>query len=126
LSEASDRTSLDAIFRSESGRLISVLTRILGPGHLELAEDVVQESFVAALRDWSANGTPKNSSAWLLTAARNRMIFMCCHPLLTVERVVLQKRRALRYFGGFLETRGPSTSDRRPGRSPENLSSPAP
>jgi DNA-directed RNA polymerase specialized sigma24 family protein len=74
LSDAEDATNLDAIFRRESGRLISVLTRILGPGNLELAEDVVQESFVAALRDWSAHGPPNNPSAWLLTAARNRAI----------------------------------------------------
>jgi RNA polymerase sigma factor (sigma-70 family) len=64
----------ETLFRRESGRLISVLTRILGPRNLELAEDVVQESFVAAMRDWAAHGTPENPSAWLLTAARNRAI----------------------------------------------------
>ena len=37
------------LFRRESGRLISILTRIFGPQNLELAEDVVQESFVAAM-----------------------------------------------------------------------------
>jgi RNA polymerase sigma-70 factor (ECF subfamily) len=63
-----------ALFRRESRRLISVLTRILGPHNLELAEDVVQESFIAAMRDWSERGMPDNPSAWLLTAARNRAI----------------------------------------------------
>ena len=42
--------SIDAIFRRESGRLISVLTRLLGPQNLQLAEDVVQEAFVAAMQ----------------------------------------------------------------------------
>ncbi len=65
---------LDALFRRESGRLISVLTRILGPANLELAEDVVQESFVAAMREWERHGVPENPSAWLFTAARNRAI----------------------------------------------------
>jgi RNA polymerase sigma-70 factor (ECF subfamily) len=63
---------MELLFRRESGRLISVLTRILGPHNLELAEDVVQESFVAALRAWSTSGIPDNAPAWLLTAARNR------------------------------------------------------
>lgn len=130
-------TDVESVFRRESRRLISVLTRILGPSNLELAEDVVQESFVSAMRDWETHGVPENPSAWLLTTARNkaidairrertrrtfaadlamhldsewtlahtvdeafgenwarddqlRMIFMCCHPTLTIEsRVTL-------------------------------------
>jgi len=65
---------VDALFRRESGRLIAVLTRILGPSNLELAEDVVQESFVTALQSWSEEGVPDNPEAWLLTTARNRAI----------------------------------------------------
>jgi RNA polymerase sigma-70 factor (ECF subfamily) len=66
--------TIDALFRRESGRLISVLIRLLGPQNLTLAEDVVQEAFVAALRDWSSHGVPDNPPAWLLTAARRRAI----------------------------------------------------
>ena len=65
---------IEAIFRHDSGRLISVLTRIFGPHNLELAEDVLQESFVAAMRHWSDKGIPDNPSAWLITTARNRAI----------------------------------------------------
>jgi len=65
---------LEALFRRESRRLISVLTRIFGPRNLQLAEDVLQESFVAALRAWSSGGIPDNPAAWLLTTARNRAI----------------------------------------------------
>ena len=65
---------IERLFRRESGRLISVLTRILGPGNLELAEDVMQDAFVAAMRDWDRHGVPDNPSGWLLTAARNRAI----------------------------------------------------
>ncbi|MEN8184151.1 MAG: sigma-70 family RNA polymerase sigma factor [Myxococcota bacterium] len=65
---------IELLFRRESARLISVLTRILGPQNLELAEDVLQESFIAALDDWSHKGIPDNPSGWLVTAARNRAI----------------------------------------------------
>jgi RNA polymerase sigma-70 factor (ECF subfamily) len=67
-------SEIEDLFRRESGRLVSVLTRILGPHNLELAEDVVQESFAAALRSWSDTGIPNNAAAWLLTTARNRAI----------------------------------------------------
>lgn len=66
--------NIEHIFRKESGRLISVLTRIFGPHNLELAEDVVQESFLAAVDHWSAHGMPDNPAGWLLTTARNRAI----------------------------------------------------
>jgi RNA polymerase sigma-70 factor (ECF subfamily) len=66
--------TIETLFRRESGRLISVLIRLLGPQNLTLAEDVVQEAFVAALRDWSDHGVPDNPPAWLLTAARRRAI----------------------------------------------------
>jgi RNA polymerase sigma-70 factor (ECF subfamily) len=62
------------VFRRESGRLISVLTRLFGPHNLELAEDVVQASFVAALETWGKAGIPDNPAAWLLTTARHRAI----------------------------------------------------
>jgi len=65
---------IEAAFRRESGRLISVLVRLLGPQNLQLAEDVGQEAFVAALREWSAHGVPDNPAAWLLTVARRRAI----------------------------------------------------
>ncbi len=68
------RPEIEALFRRESARLISVLTRILGAHNLELAEDVLQEAFVAALGEWSDGGIPDNPSAWLLTTARNRAI----------------------------------------------------
>ena len=61
--------TIDTLFRRESGRLISVLVRLLGPQNLGLAEDVMQEAFVAALRDWSSHGVPDNPPAWLLVAA---------------------------------------------------------
>jgi RNA polymerase sigma-70 factor (ECF subfamily) len=67
-------TEIAALFRREAPRLISVLTRIFGPRNLELAEDVVQESFVAAVAHWQRDGVPRNPSAWLLTAARNRAL----------------------------------------------------
>jgi len=65
---------IELLFRREAGRLISVLTRILGPRNLELAEDVMQDAFIAAMRDWGQHGVPDNPSAWLFTAARNRAI----------------------------------------------------
>lgn len=60
------------VFRDESGRCIATLTRILGD--LDLAEDAVQEAFVAAASTWPTRGLPPNPGAWITTTARNRAI----------------------------------------------------
>ena len=61
----------DDLFRHEAGKLISVLTGIFGINRLQLAEDVVQESLIRALRTWPYTGVPKNPAAWLTQTAKN-------------------------------------------------------
>lgn len=61
----------DDLFRQEAGKLISVLSGIFGINRLQLAEDVVQESLIRALRTWPYTGVPKNPAAWLTQTAKN-------------------------------------------------------
>lgn len=62
---------LDHLFRRESGRLVAMLTARLGPSRLDLAEEVVQEALVKALRQWPFEGVPREPSAWLYRVACN-------------------------------------------------------
>jgi RNA polymerase sigma factor (sigma-70 family) len=64
----------DHLFRHESGKMVAVLTRIFGTQNLELSEDVVQDTFVQAMKIWTLKGVPDNPSAWLMRAAKNRAI----------------------------------------------------
>lgn len=65
---------MDRLFREQAGRLTSTLTRVFGPQHLDLAEDVVQEAMVKALRRWPYEGVPDHPAAWLLRVARNEAL----------------------------------------------------
>jgi RNA polymerase sigma-70 factor (ECF subfamily) len=65
---------VDHLFRREAGKMVSYLTRIVGLGRLDLAEDVVQDTLCRALETWSIHGLPDNPSAWLMRVARNRAI----------------------------------------------------
>lgn len=65
---------VDDLFRHESGKLVAVLTRIFGPENLDLAEDVVQDSLMEALTQWTNKGTPENPSAWLFRVAKNKAL----------------------------------------------------
>ncbi|TMK70771.1 MAG: RNA polymerase sigma factor [Actinobacteria bacterium] len=64
--------TVDAVFREEWGRAVSILIRVLGD--FELAEDAVQDAFATALERWPRDGTPRNPGAWIVAAARNRAI----------------------------------------------------
>jgi RNA polymerase sigma factor (sigma-70 family) len=61
----------DHLFRHESGKLISVLTGLFGLERLQMAEDVVQEALIRALKTWPFYGVPKNPAAWLTQTAKN-------------------------------------------------------
>jgi len=62
------------LFRHESGRLVSILTRLFGIQNLSLAEDVVQDAFCRALETWKFHGVPKHPTAWLMTTAKRRAL----------------------------------------------------
>jgi RNA polymerase sigma-70 factor, ECF subfamily len=64
--------TVEALFREEWGRAVSILIRVLGD--FELAEDAVQDAFATALERWPRDGTPRNPGAWIVATARNRAI----------------------------------------------------
>ncbi|HEY5080110.1 MAG TPA: sigma-70 family RNA polymerase sigma factor [Opitutaceae bacterium] len=66
--------AVDHLFRRESGRLVAILTRRFGAENLHLAEDVVQDALIMAMRTWPFTGIPANPSAWILQTARNRAL----------------------------------------------------
>lgn len=61
----------DHLFRHEAAKLVSVLTALFGIERLQLAEDVVQEALVRALKTWPYYGVPQNPAAWLTQTAKN-------------------------------------------------------
>ena len=54
--------------------MTAVLAKLLGRGRLEVAEDLVQETLVAALNHWRAQPIPTDPTAWLYTVARRRAL----------------------------------------------------
>lgn len=63
---------LEALYRTESRRVLGTLVRLLGD--LDLAEDAMHEAFRAALEQWPRGAVPGNPGAWLISAGRFRAI----------------------------------------------------
>ncbi|MEJ0102252.1 MAG: sigma factor [Bacteroidota bacterium] len=65
---------VDHLFRHESGKMVSVLSRLLGLQNLETAQDIVQDTLLQAMNTWSYGKMPDNPSAWLYRVAKNKAI----------------------------------------------------
>jgi RNA polymerase sigma-70 factor, ECF subfamily len=56
------RRIIEAIYRSESGRILATLVRLLGD--LDVAEEAMHEAFAAALDSWTQSGVPDKPRPW--------------------------------------------------------------
>ena len=65
---------IEAIWRIESARLIAGLARIVGD--IGTAEELAQDTLVAALEQWPVEGVPERPAAWLMGTAKHRAIDM--------------------------------------------------
>jgi RNA polymerase sigma-70 factor (ECF subfamily) len=62
---------LATLFRRQSGRMTAALVRMLGVRRLGLAEDIVQDTLLAALQAWHEE-LPRDPEGWLFAVMRNR------------------------------------------------------
>jgi len=64
--------TIETLYRSESGRVLATLVRLLGD--LDLAEEAMHEAFAAALESWPQTGIPDRPRPWLISTARFKAI----------------------------------------------------
>ena len=65
-------SAIETLYRSESGRVLATLVRLLGD--LDLAEESMHEAFAAALESWPQTGIPDSPRPWLISTARFKAI----------------------------------------------------
>src|SRR5277367_4064484 len=64
--------TIETLYRSESGRILATLVRLLGD--LDLAEETMHEAFAAALDRWPQAGIPDKPRPWLISTARFKAV----------------------------------------------------
>lgn len=67
-----DPIEIGRVFREESGQVVATLVRLFGD--IDLAEEAVQDAFVAAVASWPTSGMPPNPGGWITTTARRRAL----------------------------------------------------
>src|SRR5215813_447861 len=87
---------LERVFREEYGRIIATLIRI--SRSFDLAEEALQEAFIAAISKWELEGSPDNPGAWLTTVAHRKLL-----AALRRDRTRTDKQAELTYEANRLQ-----------------------
>ncbi|MBS1681036.1 MAG: RNA polymerase subunit sigma [Bacteroidetes bacterium] len=67
--------SLKDLYRQEFSRMVAVISNLFGLEHIEIAEDIVSETFLQATETWEQKGIPPNPVAWLYAVAKQKTLY---------------------------------------------------
>ncbi len=75
------------LFKTEYRKIISVLCKYFGIQYIEIAEDIVSDTFLLAAETWGQKGLPKNPTAWLYTVSKNKTIDYLKHHKIFSDKI---------------------------------------
>lgn len=81
------------LFRTEYRKMVSVLGCVFGIEHVEIAEDIVGDTFLLATELWIVKGTPPNPTAWLYKVAKNKTRDFLKHKAIFARKVSKELRQ---------------------------------
>src|SRR6266536_6100725 len=67
--------SLKHLFQQEFSKMVAVISKLVGLQHIEIAEDIVSETFLQATETWGIKGIPQNPTAWLYAVAKQKTLY---------------------------------------------------
>ena len=82
------------LFRTEYRKIVAVLCHYFGLEHIEIAEDIVSDTFLLAAETWGQKGLPKNPSAWLYTVAKNKALDVLKHKKIFNEKIAVELKQS--------------------------------
>jgi len=77
------------LFRTESRKLTAVLARLFGFEHIQIAEDIVADTFLLATETWAQKQVPDNPAAWLYAVAKNKAKDYLKHHTVFTQKVAI-------------------------------------
>jgi len=70
-----ENETLQQLFQKEFSKIVAVISKQFGLQHIEIAEDIVSETFLQALETWKNKGTPANPTAWIYKVAQRKTLY---------------------------------------------------
>jgi RNA polymerase sigma factor (sigma-70 family) len=72
---AHNEDALKHLFQQEFAKMVAVISKRFGLQHVEIAEDIVSETFLVAAEQWGIDGLPPNPTAWLYAVAKQKALY---------------------------------------------------
>ena len=69
-----EQETVKLLFQKEFSKMVAVISKLYGLQHIEIAEDVVSQTFLLALETWQVKGLPANPTAWLYKIAKQKTL----------------------------------------------------
>lgn len=86
------------LFRTEYQKIVSVLYKLFGIDHIEIAEDIVSDTFLSASELWGLKGLPENPTAWLYTVAKNKTKDYLKHHSIFTQKIAKEIKYSAETF----------------------------
>lgn len=83
-----ENRSLKELFQQEFSKMVAVISKQFGLHRIELAEDIVSETFLLAAETWGMKGIPENPTAWLYVVAKQKTLYHFRRNKIYQEKVV--------------------------------------
>lgn len=84
------QAALKHLFKQEFTKMVAVISKLYGLQHIEIAEDIVTETFLLATETWEHKGIPLNPPAWLYTVAKQKTLQHFRRNKIYTEKVMPQ------------------------------------
>lgn len=85
---------LKQLFQQEFSRMVAVISNRFGLQHIEVAEDIVSDTFLQASESWGLKGIPPNPAAWLYAVAKQKTLYYFRRNKILTEKVIPELKNA--------------------------------
>jgi predicted RNA polymerase sigma factor len=82
------------LFRTEYRKIIAVIVKLFGIEHIEIAEDIVSDTFLLATETWGLKGLPDNPIGWLYRVAKNKALDVIRRNKLFADKISIELQNA--------------------------------
>src|SRR5215831_1258788 len=91
------------LFQQEFSKMVAVISRLFGLPQIEIAEDIVSETFLLAAETWGVKGLPENPTAWLYTVAKQKTLYYFRRNKIFEQKIAPELRNKLEMTDEFHE-----------------------
>jgi RNA polymerase sigma factor (sigma-70 family) len=94
---------IQRLFRHQFSKIVSVISKYYGLKYIEVAEDIVSDTFLEATETWGTKGVPENPEGWLYTVAKHKAYHVIKRNIIFKDKIIPEIKPEQEIDGAFPE-----------------------